>query len=106
MNTREPSLPLTLSVPLFGRLVFDLSDNSAYAAAERGDIPTILMGRLKRVPVRQALRQIAGGDPELAEAIGKDLLNKLEKLELEKLETAPKKRRARARPEKLETAAA
>jgi hypothetical protein len=75
-------------VRLFGKLVFNLSENSSYTAAARGDFPTIPMGRLKRVPVRQALRQLAGGDPELAEAIGKDLLEKLEKLEAAKLEAA------------------
>ena len=43
---------LTLTVPEAGRLYFGLSRNSAYAAAERGVIPTIKVGRLLRVPVR------------------------------------------------------
>jgi hypothetical protein len=43
---------LTISVPEAGRVYFGISRNAAYAAAERGDIPTIRVGRLLRVPVR------------------------------------------------------
>jgi hypothetical protein len=43
---------LTLSVPLAGKSYFGLSRNGSYAAAERGEIPTIRIGRLLRVPVR------------------------------------------------------
>jgi hypothetical protein len=43
---------LTISVPEAGQKYFGLSRNGAYAAAERGEIPTIRIGRLKRVPVR------------------------------------------------------
>ncbi|MCP1931802.1 helix-turn-helix domain-containing protein [Bradyrhizobium elkanii] len=48
---------LTISVPEAGKRYFGLCRNSAYAAAERGDIPTIRIGRLLRVPVR-ALEQM------------------------------------------------
>ena len=41
--------PFTYSVPEAG-LMAGLSRNSAYAAAERGEIPTMNFGRLKRVP--------------------------------------------------------
>jgi hypothetical protein len=41
----------TLSVPEAGRKYFGLSRNSAYEAARRGDLPTIRIGRLLRVPV-------------------------------------------------------
>lgn len=41
----------TLSVPEAGREYFGLSKNGAYEAARRGDIPTIRVGRLLRVPV-------------------------------------------------------
>jgi len=41
----------TLSVPEASRKYFGLSRNSAYEAAHRGDIPTIRIGRLLRVPV-------------------------------------------------------
>jgi hypothetical protein len=42
----------TLSVPEAGREYYDLGRNAAYAAAKRGDIPTIRIGKLLRVPVR------------------------------------------------------
>jgi hypothetical protein len=45
-------LPKTLTVPAAGKEYFGLSRNASYAAAERGDIPTIKIGRLLRVPVR------------------------------------------------------
>jgi hypothetical protein len=48
--------PMTISVPEAGRTYFGLSRNAAYAAAKRGEIPTIKMGKLLRVPVR-ALEQ-------------------------------------------------
>jgi Helix-turn-helix domain len=41
----------TLSVPEAGREYFGLSRNASYEAAHRGDIPTIRIGRLLRVPV-------------------------------------------------------
>lgn len=43
--------PKTLSVPEAGRRYFGLSRNASYEAAHRGDIPTIRIGRLLRVPV-------------------------------------------------------
>lgn len=46
---------LTMSVPAAGALV-GLNRNAAYAAAERGEIPTIRFGRLLRVP-KAALRR-------------------------------------------------
>jgi Helix-turn-helix domain len=49
--------PLTLSVPEAGKRYFGLSRNGAYDAATRGDLPTIKIGRLLRVPVR-ALEQM------------------------------------------------
>ena len=41
----------TLTVPEAGRRYFDLGRNASYEAARRGDIPTIKIGRLLRVPV-------------------------------------------------------
>jgi hypothetical protein len=41
----------TMSVPEAGREYFNLSRNASYEAARRGDIPTIRIGRLLRVPV-------------------------------------------------------
>jgi hypothetical protein len=43
---------LTTTVPEAGRKYFDLSRGASYEAAKRGDIPTIKIGRLLRVPVR------------------------------------------------------
>ena len=43
--------PLTMSVPEAGKKYFDLSRDSSYRAAERGEIPTIRVGRLLRVPI-------------------------------------------------------
>jgi excisionase family DNA binding protein len=43
---------LTISVPEAGRRYFGLSRNGSYAAAARGEIPTIRVGRLLRVPMR------------------------------------------------------
>jgi hypothetical protein len=48
--------PLTISVPEAGERYFGLGRNGSYAAAERGDIPTIKIGRLLRVPVKQMER--------------------------------------------------
>jgi excisionase family DNA binding protein len=42
----------TLTVPEAGKEYFGLSKNASYAAAVRGEIPTIRVGRLLRVPVR------------------------------------------------------
>jgi hypothetical protein len=47
---------LTLSVPEAGARYFGLSRNGSYAAAARGEIPVIQIGRLKRVPVRSMER--------------------------------------------------
>jgi hypothetical protein len=58
-------IPLTMTVPEFGKLVYGLGRYASYDAANRGDFPTIKVGRFKRVPVRIALR------PLLAEA-GRD----------------------------------
>jgi excisionase family DNA binding protein len=42
----------TLTVPEAGKEYFGLSKSASYAAAVRGEIPTIRVGRLLRVPVR------------------------------------------------------
>jgi hypothetical protein len=44
-------VPKTITVPVAGKRYFGLSRNAAYAAAKRGDIPTIKFGKLLRVPV-------------------------------------------------------
>jgi hypothetical protein len=56
--------PKTLTVPEAGRLYFSLGRNASYDAARRGDIPTIRIGRLLRVP-------IAAMEARLAEVKGR-----------------------------------
>jgi hypothetical protein len=53
-ETAQP--PLTLSVPEAGKKYFGLSRERSYDAARRGDLPTIKIGRLLRVPVRALLQ--------------------------------------------------
>ena len=63
--------PKTMSVPAAGREYFGLSKNGSYDAARRGEIPTIRIGRLLRVPVIQLDRMIEGdvkaGSPSQSE---------------------------------------
>jgi hypothetical protein len=55
----------TLTVPEAGRRYFDLGRNASYEAARRGDIPTIRIGRLLRVPVVQMERKLEEiGNPQ------------------------------------------
>jgi hypothetical protein len=51
-NDREDlneDTPLTMSVPGAGAIL-GLTRNGSYAAADRGEIPTVNYGRLRRVP--------------------------------------------------------
>jgi len=48
-STRDPVK--TISVPEAGRRYFDLSRGASYAAAANGQIPTIRIGKLLRVPI-------------------------------------------------------
>lgn len=57
---------LTISVPEAGKRYFGLCRNAAYAAAERGEIPTIRVGRLLKVPVK-AIEQMLD-NPKKTEA--------------------------------------
>ncbi len=54
----DPSIRPTITVPEAGALL-GLSRVSAYLAAERGDIPTIRIGRRLLVPT-EALRRLLG----------------------------------------------
>ena len=58
----DNSKPLTMTVPEAGRKYFDLSRDASYAAAQRGDIPTIRVGRLLRVPVAAMDRKLESAD--------------------------------------------
>src|SRR5262249_36580059 len=59
MTDRDVTLPPTLPLQPFAQAAYGLSENSAYAAARRGDIPTIRVGGLLKVPVRVALAKMA-----------------------------------------------
>lgn len=50
--------PRTISVQEAGRIYYGLSRNGSYDAAKRGDIPTIRVGRLLRVPVAAMERKL------------------------------------------------
>ena len=60
--------PITISVPEAGRRYFGLSRNGSYLAAARGELPTVRIGRLLRVPVRALERMLdAVGQPRDAD---------------------------------------
>jgi hypothetical protein len=48
----------TADVPEVGRICYGLSRNGSYAAASRGEIPTIKVGRLLKVPTSALRRQL------------------------------------------------
>ena len=51
----------TLSIPEAGRRYFGICPNASYDAAKRGEIPTIRIGRLRRVPIVQMDRLMEQG---------------------------------------------
>lgn len=60
----------TTSVPEAGRAL-KLSRNASYQAASRGEIPTLQMGRMKRVPtawLRRVLQLPPAGSDDAADA--------------------------------------
>jgi hypothetical protein len=48
----------TMSVPKAGKRFYGLSPNGSYAAARRGEIITVPVGRLLRVPVKLMERKL------------------------------------------------
>jgi hypothetical protein len=48
----------TASVPEVGRVCYDLCRNASYEAAKRGEIPTIKVGKLLKVPTSALRRQL------------------------------------------------
>jgi hypothetical protein len=56
----------TMTVPEAGWTYFGLSRNAAYAAAKRGDLPVIRIGRKLRVPLRRLERMLDEGGASLA----------------------------------------
>ena len=70
-NAAQPPIGAikTMSIPECGRIYFGLSRNGSYAAAKRGDIPVIQIGRLKRaVPSVLDARLAAAGQSPAIEA--------------------------------------
>jgi hypothetical protein len=61
IGDKMDDLPKTITVPEAGEKYFGLSRNGSYAAAERGDIPTIRIGRLLRVPTAKMEAMLRGG---------------------------------------------
>jgi hypothetical protein len=51
LRNETEAQPKTISVPEAGKAYFGLSRGASYAAAANGQIPTIRIGRLLRVPV-------------------------------------------------------
>jgi len=60
--SEQISEPTTTTVPVWGRVAYDIGENSSYTAACNGVFPTVEIGGLKRVPVRPAARQLLGDD--------------------------------------------
>ena len=58
----------TLDVPEAGRRYFGLSRGGSYAAAARGEIPVVKIGRLLRVPVVALERMLADAKPRQDDA--------------------------------------
>jgi len=60
-----PESPKTLSVPRAGRQYFALSRGASYAAAARGELPVIRIGRKLRVPIiaLETMLEHAGKQP-------------------------------------------
>jgi hypothetical protein len=80
MNANDSDLPITTSVPVYGLIALGLHRNGSYEAAKAGIIPVIEVQGKKRVPVRVALRKLAGDDPEVLKAIVDDFASKLFRL--------------------------
>jgi hypothetical protein len=63
-NTMANAAPLTIPVPEAGKRYFNLSRAASYAAAERGEIPTVRIGRLLRVPIAAMDAILAAAKPK------------------------------------------
>jgi hypothetical protein len=81
MADNDMTLPTTIPVRTFARIAFGISENPAYAAAQRGDFPTIRIGGVLRVPLRVALAKLAAGDAQALAAMTADFAAKLRQFE-------------------------
>ena len=50
--------PMTLTIQEAGKVCFGLCRNASYAAARRGELPTVKIGRLYCVPIRALEAQL------------------------------------------------
>jgi hypothetical protein len=62
-NSGKPQGPTT-SVPVAGKYYFDLGKNASYAAAKRGDIPTMRVGGKLRAIVAILDRMVGNPGPD------------------------------------------
>jgi helix-turn-helix protein len=63
MMRKQSEPPKTLDVATAGKQYFNLSRGGSYAAAARGDIPTVRIGRKIRVPVIALERMLDQAKP-------------------------------------------
>ena len=63
----EEERPLTLSVPDAGRIYFGMGKNASYAAAEKGELPVVRIGRRRRVPIRALERMLDQAGARIAD---------------------------------------
>ena len=87
MNKISHDLPITISVPDYGLIVFELGRSGSYEAAKAKaeSFPVIEVQGKKRVPVRVALRKLAGDDPEVLKAITADFASKFFRLKADEV---------------------
>ena len=60
----------TLTIPEAGKTYFGLSRNGSYAAARRGEIPVVKIGKLLRVPTRALEAMLDAAMPPAVPAQG------------------------------------
>lgn len=61
---------LVLTVPEAGKLLLGLGRDASYAAAERGDLPAVKVGRRLVVPTHAALKATGMSDELIALTLG------------------------------------
>lgn len=64
--SEEVEGPKTLSVPDAGKIYFGLHRAASYAAASRGDLPVVRLGRTLRVPIAALERMLQQAGEERA----------------------------------------
>ena len=75
--TQDRAERLVYTVPEAGRLL-GLGRNAAYAAAKRGDIPIIRMGRLLRVPKASLHKLVGSPGPQASGEVTESALESAE----------------------------